>query len=157
MPLYSRVGTKEALLEAMADRLLADVAPSRSAGEPWQTYAARWATALRDRHLATPELPLLVGGRREPYLAAAAPLVEALRDGGFTGDQAVQACRLLTWATLGFVVVEGPGGDRPSGAKAPRRHGRAARSRAQRDRLFALQIGYVIDGLERDPQALDGR
>src|SRR5205085_12063227 len=48
VPVYSRVGNKEALLEAVADRILVDATPVPPADEDWVRYAARWAHALRD-------------------------------------------------------------------------------------------------------------
>jgi TetR/AcrR family transcriptional regulator, tetracycline repressor protein len=47
MPLYSRVGNKEALIDAVADQLLADLAPAAGADEPWPAYAERWCRELR--------------------------------------------------------------------------------------------------------------
>ena len=43
VPLYSRIGNKDALLDAIADRLLADLAPPGNDDEPWDEYAVRWA------------------------------------------------------------------------------------------------------------------
>ena len=39
VPLYSRVGNKEALIEAIADHLLTDLAPPVEDGETWSAYA----------------------------------------------------------------------------------------------------------------------
>ena len=49
VPLYSRIGNKDALLDAIAERLLADLAPPPDDGEPWDEYALRWARELRVR------------------------------------------------------------------------------------------------------------
>ena len=57
VPLYSRVGNKDALLDAIADRLLADLAPAAADGEPWAEYAARWARELRVRLRPRPRQP----------------------------------------------------------------------------------------------------
>src|SRR3979409_2663297 len=35
VPLYSRVGNKDALVDAIAERLLVDLAPPSNEGEPW--------------------------------------------------------------------------------------------------------------------------
>src|SRR4029077_12577207 len=43
VPLYSRIGNKDALIDALADRLFADVAPPRCEEETWADYSARWA------------------------------------------------------------------------------------------------------------------
>jgi hypothetical protein len=78
-------------------------------------------------------------------------LIEAMRRDGLAADAAVQACRLLMWATVGFGTVETgaeppgerqiktrPGGD-PGGVDA-----------AEIDTLFNLHIRYLIDGITRD-------
>jgi AcrR family transcriptional regulator len=150
-PLYKRIGSKEALLNAMAKRLLVDVAPRLRSGEQWQKYAMRWAAALHDRLSSTPDVRLLIGQRREPFVEASRPLAEQLQSAGFSPDAAVQACRLLIWTTMGFVVVESgrhqpprreqaralPGGD-PSGITT-----------TEARRLFRLNLEFVLDGLAR--------
>ena len=49
VPLYGRIGNKGALVDAIADRLLADLAPPSNDDEPWSEYALRWARRLRAR------------------------------------------------------------------------------------------------------------
>jgi TetR/AcrR family tetracycline transcriptional repressor len=153
VPVYKRIGNKESLLDAMADHLLAGIAPEREPGEPWQAYATRWAMAVRDRLSQTRNVRLLLGERRSIFVEASRPLIDALRAGGFSADAAVQACRLVLWATVGFVVVQAgrpeggssrgkrrrPGGD-PSGV-----------TKVEADHLFALHLRYLLEGLERDP------
>ena len=63
----------------------------------------------------------------------------------------MQACRLLTWATVGFGAVE-------SGAEPAARSRRRTRpggdpggvEPADADALFDLHIRYVIEGITRD-------
>ncbi|MFG1922671.1 TetR/AcrR family transcriptional regulator [Cryptosporangium sp. NPDC048952] len=132
VPLYSRVGNKEALLDAVADALLADVAPAPRTGEAWQNYAVRWVSALRDRLTTIPDMRRLLGLRRSPFLPAATVLVAILRDeGGFGGRAAVEAVELLCWATIGSAVLQGVTSE-------------------QADHLFDLHIRYLVQGLERD-------
>jgi AcrR family transcriptional regulator len=151
VPVYDRIGKKEDLLAAMADRLLVDVAPRPRAKETWPRYAVRWALALRER-LSSTDVRLLIGQRREPFVEASRPLVDKLVGCGFSRDGAVQACRLLIWATMGFVTVEQGRQDTP---------GRRARARvaggdpvgisaAERDQLFRMNLDYLVDGLARD-------
>jgi hypothetical protein len=93
---------------------------------------------------------------REAYVEASRPLIETMRRDGFAADAAVQACRLLTWATVGFGAVE-------TGAEPPKRRRRKARpggdpggvDEAEIDALFDLNIRYVIEGIARDV-ALEG-
>jgi AcrR family transcriptional regulator len=151
VPLYSRIGNKDALLDAIADRLLADLAPPAHEGEPWDQYAARWARELRTRLRRARDSRLIVWPGRDAYVEASRPLVETMRHDGFAADAAVQACRLLTWATVGFGAVE-------SGVEPPSRGRRRTRaggdpggvSPADAESLFDLHIRYVIEGIARD-------
>ncbi len=155
VPLYSRIGNKDALLDAIAERLLADLAPDAADGEAWDGYAARWARELRNRSRRARDSRLLLWPGRDAYVEASRPLVETMRRDGFEADAAVQACRLLTWATVGFGAVE-------IGIKPPRagrgRTRRAARpggdpkgvTAAEADALFDLHIRYLIEGIARD-------
>jgi TetR/AcrR family transcriptional regulator, tetracycline repressor protein len=154
VPVYRRVGNKEALLDAMADHLLTDVVPAFKPTQGWREYAIEWATALRDRLGGTTDAWLLIGGRRSAYVEASKPLVEALQAGGFAEDAAVQACRLLIWAVAGFVVVETR---RPKAAPRPRKTSRPGGSPhgisdEEADQLFMLHLRVLVGGLDPDEQ-----
>ena len=151
MPLYTRVGNKAALIDAVADHLLVDLAPPVGATEPWPEYAERWCRALRERLKQTPDSRLYLGAARDAYVEASRPLVAALRDGGLAADAAVQACRLLMWATVGFVAME-------QGTSAPaagaRRGGLSGSDPGgvtpeEADELFDLEIGILTAGIAR--------
>jgi AcrR family transcriptional regulator len=154
VPLYSRVGNKEALLDAIADHLLADLAPPSSADEAWTDYAARWARELRSRLRLTRDSRLIVGPRRHAYVEASRPLVDAMRGGGLAADAAVQGCRLLMWATVGFVAMEAGATPPPRQARRSRRSGSDPGGvRAEEvDELFELHIRYLIEGITRDAE-----
>jgi TetR/AcrR family transcriptional regulator, tetracycline repressor protein len=150
VPVYKRVGNKEALLDAMADYLLTDVVPPFDPGQDWRDFAIDWATSLRDRLSSTPEAWLLIGGRRSAYVEASKTLVEALQTAGFAEDAAVQACRLLIWAIAGFVVVETRRPDTSPPSRTPSRpgsnpHGISAK---EADELFSLHLRFLVGGLE---------
>jgi TetR/AcrR family transcriptional regulator, tetracycline repressor protein len=150
VPLYSRIGNKDALLDAVADRLLADLAPASGPQEDWTEYAARWTVELR-RRLSRADSRLILAPRRDAYVQATRPLVAVMREGGLKPDAAVQACRLLMWATIGFVAME-------AGVTPPSRARRAVRSGGdpggvtpeETEVLFELQIRYLIEGIARD-------
>lgn len=149
VPVYKRVGNKEALLDAMADYLLTDVLPPFLPGQDWREFAIDWATALRDRLSSTPEAWLLIGGRRSAYVEASKALVEALQTAGFAEDAAVQACRLLIWAIAGFVVVETGRPDASPTTKGPSRPGSNPHgiSPKEADELFGLHLRFLVGGL----------
>ena len=142
IPLYSRVGNKDALVGAIADRLLADVAPPASDDEPWDAYAARWARALRTRLQETRDSRLILAPGRAAYVAASRPLLKIMQRDGLAADVAVQACRLLMWATVGFGAVAA--GAVAAGATPP------GLGDTEIDALFELHIRYLIDGIARD-------
>jgi len=150
-PLYKRIGNKEALLDAMANRLLVGVAPRPRSGEHWEKYAMRWATALHERLSSTPDVRLVIAERREPFVEASRPLAEQLQAAGFAADAAVQACRLLIWATMGFVVVE-TGRHRPRSGGRPRAlpgGNPSGITNAEARRLFRLHLEFILAGLAR--------
>ena len=82
VPLYSRVGNKEALVDAIADRLLADLAPPGTDDETWEEYAVRWARELRVRLRQARDSRLILSLGREAYVEASLPLVTAMRRSG---------------------------------------------------------------------------
>jgi AcrR family transcriptional regulator len=157
VPLYSRIGNKQALVEAIADRLLADVAPPFDDGESWAEYAVRWTQALRARLRLARDSRLIVTPHRTAYVEASRPLIEVMRRDGMSADAAVQACRLVMWATVGFGAVE-------SGARPPtRRRGRTRPGgdpggveQGEIDALFDLHIHYLIDGIQAEEKTERG-
>jgi TetR/AcrR family tetracycline transcriptional repressor len=154
VPLYSRIGNKDALVDAIADRIFANVTPPRVDDETWDSYAARWASALRSQLIPAQESRLILSLGREAFVEVSRPLVDAMRHDGFRADAAVQACRLLMWATIGFVAVES--GARPprlpkQGRKQVRPAGDAGGiDAAEVDTLFEIHVRHLIDGIARD-------
>ena len=74
MPLYTRVGNKAALIDAVADHLLTDLAPAAAADEAWPEYAERWCRELRasaQAHPRQPPVPRGGAGRLRGGVAAA--------------------------------------------------------------------------------------
>jgi AcrR family transcriptional regulator len=150
VPLYSRIGNKDALIDAMADRVFAGVTPSRVDGETWAGYATRWAGELRSQLVSARASRLVLSLGRDAFVEVSRPLVEAMRHDGFRADAAVQACRLLMWATVGFVAVESEARP-PSRAGGVRPGGDAGGvDTAEADTLFDIHIRHLIDGITRD-------
>ena len=157
IPLYSRIGNKDALIEAIADRLLVGVAPEPGRGEPWDAYARRWAQDLLARLRTTRDTRLILRPGREAYVDASRPLIEVMRNAGFAPDASVQACRLIIWATVGFAAVEVGATPPQRGARRRRPGGDATGvDAADIDALFDIHIGYVVDGIARDRRRRKG-
>jgi AcrR family transcriptional regulator len=151
MPLYTRVGNKAALIDAVADHLLTDLAPAAADDEAWPEYAERWCRELRYRLKLTPDSRLYLGAARDAYVEASRPLIAAMRDGGLSADAAVQACRVLMWATVGFVAMEQGSGVHDTEARRGRLSGSnpAGVTAAEADELFDLHVGLITSGLAR--------
>jgi AcrR family transcriptional regulator len=149
MPIYTRVGNKAALIDAVADQLLADLAPPAGAEEAWLAYAERWCRELRSRLKLAPDSRLYLGAARDAYVEASRPLLTAMREGGLSADAAVQACRLLMWATVGFVAMEQGSSRHAPGAPRGRLSGSnpAGVTPQEADELFEIQIGFIIAGV----------
>ena len=151
MPLYTRVGNKAALIDAVVDHLLADLAPSATDEEPWPAYAERWCRELRSRLKLASDSRLYLGAGRDAYVEASRPLIAAMRAGGLSSDAAVQACRLLMWATVGFVAMEQGSSLHAPGAKRGRLSGSnpAGVTAEEADELFELHVGLITAGVAR--------
>ncbi len=155
-PVYSRIGNKDALLAAVADHLLRDLAPPLAPDEQWPDYAAKWTHHLRARLTEAFDSRLFLEVKKPAYFEASRPLIECMRRDGMSKEMAVRACRLLMWATVGFVAM---GHQSTPGNTRRRRSGLPGGdpdgvSPAEVDDLFALQMRLLIVGL-RDEAAAD--
>ena len=149
VPLYSRIGNKEDLLDAIADRLLANLAPPTSPDEQWADYAIRWSVEIRRRLLAAADSRLILRELRQQYVEATRPLINLMRANGLGADPAVQGCRQLIWAIVGFVALEGHQ-TRPPGGRSPQKRAGADPTGVTKEEiedLFMLQIRYLIQGI----------
>lgn len=148
-PVYARIGNKDALIEAVAEHFLVDLAPPLEPDEAWPDYARRWTRHMRKR-LTEADSRLFLEVRRPAYLEASRPLLRCMLRDGLPRDMAVRGCRLLTWATVGSVAIDHPPANRPT------RRGRLAGSDPsgvtpdEVDELFAAHIDYLIEGIRRD-------
>ncbi|CQD15239.1 TetR family transcriptional regulator [Mycobacterium lentiflavum] len=150
-PVYSRIGNKDALIDAVAEHVLDDLAPELKRDESWPDYARRWTRQLRARLTDAADSRLFLQAKRPAYLKASRPLLKSMRRDGMSTEMSVRACRLLTWAAVGFVAM-----DHPPSTNSTRRRGRLAGSdpagvtREEVDELFAAHIDYLIEGIRRD-------
>lgn len=151
-PLYARIGNKDALLDAVADHFLADVAPEVEPGELWPDYARRWTHQMRQQLSEAADSRLFLQVRRSAYLEASRTLLKCMRSDGMSTDNAVRACRLLTWATVGFVAMDRSSSSTPTSRRRDRPAGSdpAGVTQEEIDELFTAHIDYLIDGIRRD-------
>lgn len=159
IPLYTKVGDKSALIEAVAERLLGDIEVDVGAGGTWMQQAEQWAHAYRDRLRALPDRHLLLhNGGRAALVRATRPLLLELRRAGLTREHAMRVCRMLTWMTNGHVSVES-GAAKLDAHFEPEEHGTplggqpSGVTQSDIDDLFASQIRFAVEGLRREVEA----
>jgi AcrR family transcriptional regulator len=150
-PVYARIGNKEALIDAIADHLLVDLAPPLDTDEPWPEYARRWTRELRARLGQASDSRLILEVKRPAYVEASRPLIDCMRRGGLSAEMSVRACRLLTWATVGFVAMGHPPtltSSRRGGTRLPGSDPDSV-TPEEIDELFELHIDFLVEGLLR--------
>ena len=108
--LYNHLPTKEAILDAMTDALIAE-AELPQANESWQDWVHAMANGMRTVARAHPRAFLVLTQRaaigpaaREVTEAA----LDAFRRGGFTPQQASEAVAAVSLTTLGVALNECP-------------------------------------------------
>ncbi len=169
MSLYLHVGSKQGLVDAIVERLMAGVKIDLDSESDWTAQAEQWAHGLRRALAAHPEVMELLRGRRWAIVHCTEPLMHALAEAGFEAGEAVRAVRLLTWSTLGFLSIQ-TGIDvqgelqetAPTqvansltqlhaleGGPAPATSARSV-DRRDVDALFELQTRLLIEGLARE-------
>ncbi|MCF2533776.1 TetR/AcrR family transcriptional regulator [Yinghuangia soli] len=154
MPIYNRFANKNALLDALAEHVFSDVAPTPQAGEAWPRYAARWARSLRAKLRTLPDgAPglLTLSGSREGFTAASRPLMAALQAGGLTVTDGVRICRMLTWTTIAITLM----GCRNESDDELHPHANHITA-DEADELFDLQLRLLLQGLAGEHPAAAG-
>ena len=139
-------------MDAIADRLLADLAPPRRRRR--NVGGVRRPVGpgdLRGRLRRARDSRLILSPGVTPTSRRPARWSTAMRHAGFAPDAAVQACRLLMWATVGFGAVESGAEPRPDAGGRGRPGGDPAGvDTAEVDTLFDLHIRYLIEGIACD-------
>jgi AcrR family transcriptional regulator len=132
MSTYHHIPDKQALREAIAERVMADLAEP-DPDLPWDEALRELAWSFRSLTLAHPAVfQLLLDAPRPAALGAAAEsAIKRLIDGGFSTDQAVLVFRTIIRYLLGVIVIEA---DLP----ADEAH----------DRSFAYGIDTLMKGIE---------
>jgi AcrR family transcriptional regulator len=109
MALYTYVANKAALLDAVADYVMAQVAFARDPTADWQHQARALVHALRHVARSYPRSLMAVVSRRLTSTAGLRPLelaLETARAAGFDGHQAVQIVRTFISYAFGSLVHE---------------------------------------------------
>jgi len=109
MTLYGYVPTKDDLLGALADRLLADLELPQPGDGDWRSQVRAVFRSVRRVFLEHPELARLVAAGRVGGTAAyrgAEIVFRALRSAGLSGPQIVSAFDALTSFTVGSAQRE---------------------------------------------------
>lgn len=108
MSLYRHVDNKDAVIDGVAELLMAEIRMPKPDGD-WQHSARGFATGMRAvarAHPAAFELVALRALCTPEALTPVEQLIEALRAGGFTAARAVTAYRLLASYSRGFALME---------------------------------------------------
>ncbi len=165
MSLYRHVANKRALLDGVAERLMAEVAEDRGEyGSGWAESALSLGLAVRAVARAHPAAFELVGARAlntPDTLRPIDALLGDLRAGGFAPDRTVAVFRLLASYIRGFTLVEIAGftltpsaddhrltADRLSAEEFPTIHELSRElTRKATDRQFRAGLETIFDGL----------
>ncbi len=107
MALYRYFPDRDELLQAMADRVLADIQPSTPTGDTWQEQVRSWMRNGRDRLRPYAQLLPFMAATRQPVgLPALARLARILRTLDLGEDDLALAVILISSTTLSHAMYE---------------------------------------------------
>ena len=162
--LYNHFGTKEAILDAVADAIVAGVDLSMLGRDPWPAALKAWARAYRKAFREHPNVvPFLARGpaRRPAQLRLADAVYGALVDAGWPPGYATRIGALMRYFVAGSALGSFALGfvDDPSLYEADYPHLRDAhRLKGHRsqvdDGAFELGLDSLVDGLEHTYEKL---
>ncbi|HET6292348.1 MAG TPA: TetR/AcrR family transcriptional regulator [Kribbella sp.] len=180
MALYRHFSDKSDLLNAMADRLLADIRLPEPSDERWDRQLRAVLTAFVDALRPHPSIAGLTLTRilaAEPGLAMAERTMELLTEGGFDKDYAAEVGRQSLCSLITLVTTEPGAGEDPEpeareqglrmkraslAALPPKRYPLIAGAAdtlvcpASTDRYYALGINLVVAGIRGVLTDLEG-
>jgi TetR/AcrR family transcriptional regulator, tetracycline repressor protein len=153
MSLYWHVPGKEALLDGVVERVLAEVAEEHEPAGDWRTGLAGFATAFRRVILRHPGVAPLLASRPLGAYATASRLAEdgvrRLEAAGFDRSTAIDAARSVARYVVGFTLAEAarPLAEPPPGSSPMMDEllGRVARDYPAA--LFHFGLEVMLDGL----------
>lgn len=110
MSLYWHVPGKEALLDGVVERVLAEVAAEHTPQDDWRAGLEGFATTFRDVILRHPDVAPLLAARPVGAYATASQLAEQgvgrLEAAGFDRSTAINAARSVSRYVVGFTLAE---------------------------------------------------
>lgn len=109
MALYGHFADKDALLQAVAARLLATLAPALSENAAWDDQLRTWAQAVRRHFLRYPMLFGLLGWRHHvasAWLGQVAMLARILQRAGFDDTELAGAVQWASKTITGAIYTE---------------------------------------------------
>ncbi|MGV9883113.1 TetR/AcrR family transcriptional regulator [Streptomyces sp. NPDC003006] len=160
--IYWHVGNREALLDALVERTLADLGEIRPTGRTPAQRVASVARALRRQLLDHPHLVAMVHERgltERMFLPAQRALVHEVHQTGLRGVRAADAVRAVQVHVVGHVLVERnrerapaqhPAEEELWTAEAAERDGALARALAgplDPEALFTTSVKALVTGL----------
>ena len=155
MTLYRHVTSKDDLLDEVADRLLAESWQPRARTEDWQAWTAEAARLLRNLLVSQPAV--LHVYLRHPIVTPAAiarmeAMLAVLHQAGFDERCALRGYASVHTYTVGFAALEA---SRTRWVADTAQSGHVTRQLAEftTSRQFAVGLGYLLSGMERDRTA----
>ncbi|MFE1265822.1 TetR/AcrR family transcriptional regulator [Streptomyces sp. NPDC058758] len=160
--IYWHVGNRESLLDALAERTVADLGAIRPHGKDPVERIGSVAHALRRALRERPHLVAMVHERgltERMFLPAQRALVREAHAAGLRGERAAELVRAVTFQVVGYVLLErnrerapvqSPAEEELWGAGAGGADPLLARALAappEPERLFAVSVRALVEGL----------
>ncbi|WP_282697931.1 TetR/AcrR family transcriptional regulator [Streptomyces sp. CC208A] len=165
--IYWHVGNRESLLDALAERTVADLGAIRPHGKDPAERIGSVAHALRRALRERPDLVAMVHERgltERMFLPAQRALVREAHAAGLRGARAAELVRAVTFQAVGHVLVErnrerapvrSPAEEELRDARAADADPPPARALAapvDTERLFAASVRALVEGLLAGPR-----
>ncbi|MEW5628236.1 TetR/AcrR family transcriptional regulator [Streptomyces hydrogenans] len=165
--IYWHVGNRESLLDALAERTVADLGAIRPRGADPVERIGSVAHALRRALRERPHLVAMVHERgltERMFLPAQRALVREAHAAGLRGERAAELVRAVTFQVVGYVLLErnrerapaqSPAEEELWGAETDGADPLLARALAappEPERLFASSVRALVEGLLAGPR-----
>jgi len=153
--IYNYFGTKQGLLEALADELLLEARPAVNTREDPLAALRQWMIEYRQLLLKTPDLITLINthGPTPSVFKVGHDIYILLQRAGFSDADAALQARTLHWQVNGFVLQEiqqkNLGFDALDMMPEQYRASLLLVSRIDFEQLFANSIDLSLDGLKK--------